>query len=379
MRLNLYKEFTDDINFLEFLNEGTLQASSDFIDRLNSIKDNKIAKKLISTFDNAHWVPYEMAQNYIDVTPEEDLISFISDKRVDKDEPEDPFVAKGRGTVKIGRFIHGIKNNKELGHVFQGITITDKDIEEFVNLYKSSKIENKNRFEIVEGDDIARWYKSKRYKEGNGQLNSSCMADADKDFFKIYTKNPRVCKMLIYLNEDGLMMGRALLWKLDESPNNIKWFLDRIYTVRDSDVNRFREYAKKEGWLYKYRNGYDDVEGVLFRHNGNPVIGKITIKLRECDFDEYPFIDTVAFLNKKNRTLSNVGSKGCIILRDTDGESSECYDCNGDGKIEEWDDDLEKDVKKPCPECVGILQRTISEIEGGEYEEYKDLISNLKK
>jgi hypothetical protein len=69
-------------------------------------------------------------------------------------------------------------------------------------------------FEIVEGDEIAKWYRYENYAENKGTLGNSCMRDKRDSFFEIYTKNPEVCRMLI-LKEDDKILGRALIWKLN--------------------------------------------------------------------------------------------------------------------------------------------------------------------
>ena len=77
--------------------------------------------------------------------------------------------------------------------------------------------------------------------------------------FKIYTENPDVCKMLILIEDDKLI-GRALVWKLSsikiygKDPVQDSWFMDRQYTIKDSDVEKFRNYAKEKGWIYKSSN-----------------------------------------------------------------------------------------------------------------------------
>ena len=374
MKLDSYGEFINESIFLEMINEGYMKASSDFIDRLRSIaKQDKIAKMLADGFEDQPYISGEQNQNYIDVTPEEDMVSFISDKKAQSE--DDPFKAKGRGTIKVGRLISAIAGNKNLSpYFFKSNQITPKDIETFVNLYKSSKVETTNQFKLVEGDDIAHWYQEKRYKPGNGQLNNSCMADVDEDYFDIYVKNPRVCKMLIYVNDEGQLLGRALVWKLDKTPlKGVRWFMDRIYTVRDSDMNRFKDYARKEGWLYKFRNSYDHEEGVLFYHGSTPVIGRAVVQLRKWDFDEFPFIDTLSFFNKKDGTLSNVGSKKALILTDTSGEDSGyCSYCDGSGKQEDYDSEKDKDIKVPFEDCVGIVDMMIRRIKQGSYSEFKD-------
>jgi len=373
MQLNRFEEFISESIIYNLLTESQLSASGEFMDRLGLIKkDSDLAKRLLKGFKKLVFINSELPQNFIDVTPVEDMVSFISDKKAD--DVEDPYNTKGRGTIKIGRLISALLSNDDVKYtLFGDYTPTAKDIEQFVNLYKASKVDKINEFRLVDGEEIAYWYDEKRYYSNQGQLGNSCMKDVDKDYFDIYVKNPRVCKLLIYVNGDNELLGRALVWKLEKSPvKEAKWFMDRVYVNRDSDINRFKEHARKEGWLYKYKNNYDHNEGVLFYLGSTPILGKVVIKLRNYDFKEYPFIDTVSFFDKKEGTLSNVGSKKSILLTDTrGGDAGYCDYCDGKGKQEMYDYEKEKDKKVTCDECVGLIDTMKRYIEEGSYPEFK--------
>src|SRR5690606_31262812 len=98
---------------------------------------------------------------------------------------------KSRNPLKIGKFV-----NKVIPGRFK-----DTDIEAFVNKFKANLENTEERFELVEGDDIAYWYKSENYQKIQGQLGSSCMRNKGSEVFEIYTKNPEVCKMLILIEK----------------------------------------------------------------------------------------------------------------------------------------------------------------------------------
>lgn len=105
-------------------------------------------------------------------------------------------------------------------------------------MYKtiSQLTDNALDFRVVEGPEIQKYYLENNYLPGNGGLNKSCMRNKRKNhFMKMYSDNPNQVKMLILLNKQGKLLGRALVWKLD-IPSG-KEFMDRIYTVKDSDVN----------------------------------------------------------------------------------------------------------------------------------------------
>ena len=125
-----------------------------------------------------------------------------------------------RTSYKVGKFAKAVLDTLNIQH-------TAKEIEEFVNGYKSAyDIFNSAfaKFDIVSGKDIAKWYRYETYESQKGQLGNSCMKAKDDRTFDIYTKNPEVCSLVILYSDDGRIVdekytsnkikGRALLWKL---------------------------------------------------------------------------------------------------------------------------------------------------------------------
>jgi hypothetical protein len=204
---------------------------------------------------------------------------------------------------------------------------SDKDIEDFVNAYKGIQLSDKFEFKFVSGDDIVNYYDTSNYYKTNGSLGSSCMGDEDSNVFKIYTKNN--VRLLILVNEDDEICGRALVWELDSSPCDAKFFMDRAYTNMDSDVYKFKKFADENGFLHKQKmNSYND-DNVKFTYKGTPVYGQIKVKVKG-DFMEYPFIDTLCFLSKNLKTLSNLPSKGSYFLQSLFGSCEHCDECLGE-------------------------------------------------
>jgi hypothetical protein len=324
----LLNKFKQNINLIL---EGYLYGSSDFLLRLSQIKKiggrvGEIANEILDLVENEDYEISDksLKQNFFDVVDNEDKISFIQNSKVPEDWQEDnidPYSMSGRNGMNIGRIIRYIC---KIGD----ITISDKDLEDFVNVYKSTT-KTEIEFKLVSGSDIAKYYKGSKIFSDKGSLGSSCMLDASKSKMKIYTENPEEVSMLVYIDKFGKIHGRALVWKLEKSPIGSKYFMDRVYTNRDSDVNRFIEYAKEQGWLYKRRMSSNYDETVSFRYNGGILYGEISVKL-DGSFRKYPFLDTLKFLNKDKNELSNLPSKKCFILDDWEsGEKYRCYDCDG--------------------------------------------------
>jgi len=251
----------------------------------------------------------------------------------------------------------------------------DKDIEVFVNTYKASKVDNSKRFELVNGPIIKKYYFEDNYADSRGTLGDSCMRyDNCQSFFKLYTKNEEKCSLLVYLDENGKVLGRALVWKLhskelynqDQTPFDCpaEYFMDRVYTSKDSDVIKFINYAKEKNWLYKWKMTADDMEGMVFRYGDKVIFGRIVVKLGRVVFRKYPFVDTLNFCDG-DQYISNVGfamdesdddSEEGFMMNDTDGDSEPCSNCNGTGYDDDGGDDCKKcngDGDIDCPECRG--------------------------
>lgn len=349
-----WKNYITESVIFDMINEGKCCASDEFLSNLEKISDrSKVAKELHNIFYDEVESESNLVHNYIDISGQEGMVSFFPDSRTLTHSPlEDFFTMRGRGEIAVGRMARVILSKSEL---YSGTPFTDKDYEIFVNLYKSLSKSVGTRFELVSGKDIRKWYNEKNYADGNGTLGGSCMRDEDcEDYFDIYVKNPEVCSLLVYLNEKNMVMGRALVWTLSESPSESKIFMDRVYTNKDSDVLKFISYADEKGWMYKFMQNSHDLEGILFRCQGGIYVGRIKADLKKSDFNEYPFVDTLCNLDEKNKTLSNVPTKKTCCLDDTEGGmTDECWECGGEGIV---DGECKKcrgggDIE--CPDCSG--------------------------
>ena len=136
-------------------------------------------------------------------------------------------------------------------------------------------------------------------------------------------------KLLIDVDVDDKIHGRALVWKVKKSPCESKYFMDRVYTNRDSDINRFKQFADTEGWFYKKYISSQDSESVQFVYKGQEIAGEVKLKLKG-DFRNFPYLDTMCFLSKDKDSLSNLSDKKSYYLHGLYGERERCEDCDGD-------------------------------------------------
>jgi hypothetical protein len=367
--LNNFNEFILENKVVSLILENDLKASPDFLSRLKTIKDrSKIAKILFTLFDEEYYIVKDLPQNWIDVTNEPEIVSFLSDQRAKRspmqwDEDNSKFYGiSGRGQIRIGRFAQALLSDPEVIEDLESGNIeltelTPKDYEDFVNLYKSEFTVLSNEFKLVKGDEIPYYYDFMNYAyPDKGQLGSSCMRYTKcQKYFGIYKENPGVCQLLVYVNQDNKVLGRALVWKLDKKVDGCpsEYFMDRIYCANDSDIIKFKNYAKEQGWVMKNKNSSDIVESLFFNYNDTVILSHINVQLENFRLENYPFVDTVAFLHLGNGKLHNIKGKNTIELTSVDGDFYDNYD-----------DESRKKVLKE------LLEEIISDYE---YQGYHDL------
>lgn len=343
--LSNYNLFILESKIYQLILEKNLNCSSVFLEKMRQISHKSpIAQVIYLAFSSNLNIDRNLNQNYIDVTDTDSMVSFLSDAKMDAGQ------TSSRSQIGIGRFARYIIP------FISTQSFTDKDFETFVNLYKASFVTVKERFELVSGEIIKKYYLVDNYAfDERGQLGNSCMRyEQCQDFFKIYTKNPDSCQMLVYLDENNKVLGRALVWKLSKSPCAATHLLDRIYTARDSDIDRFKAYAQEKGWLTKWKNDSDDTNNIVFMYNGEMVIGRVESELSKVKYDEYPFMDTMSYIDPKGKKVTNVNGKKFIAATDTDGSSQEdCWDCDGDGKVTGTCNTCNGNGEIECPECSG--------------------------
>lgn len=335
-----YDSFLENL-ILSQINEAILYYSSDFKKVLNTMRDSEIASDLL----NAEATDVKPDTTFIDLD-KDGYLSFITSgnaiKLIDakwpdggispilKDKPNGRLAeliwqadkiggndssgvsTKSRNLIKIGKLVNKIFPEK----------YKDKDIEEFVNKFKASIENTKEKFIIVEGEDIDHWYDSSNYYEISGTLGNSCMkGKSGRGYFDIYTKNPEVCRMLI-LVEGGKLKGRALVWKVDNN-RGFTYYLDRQYTINESDVNKFRKYADDNDWAYKTYNNHSELQAVTYK--GENKYTQMTVHLKYANEDrksynysEYPYVDTFRRYDPKRGILYNDSEQAS----DYDGQST---------------------------------------------------------
>ncbi len=309
-------------DFLELLLEEYLKLdaplyySKAFKDTLYALsnKGDKVAKVLYYAEQSDE---YKTDMTYVDLGTGNDKVTFIQVNRVlrmlDK-EAGDP-ESKNQGQLKgqlpedylnkmyrlknsqtnavwnqqrtelqIGRFVTKVlqKTTDAL------IKIDQNDINAFVDKFKAYRdfqTTKKDKFEVVQGEDIRKWYDENNYEDPQYHLANSCMRyDRCQRYLNIYTENTNQVSMVIMKGTDpDKIIGRALIWKLD----NGSTYLDRPYANNDEDVNLFKQWGKDKGYM---------VYGDSYQHK--------QVTLDKSNFQYYPYMDTFKYLNRDLKVLS---------------------------------------------------------------------------
>ena len=223
--------------------------------------------------------------------------------------------AKTRSKTKIGRLVV-----KLFPGTYKQSGDPGKDIESFVNRFKAAR--DTSKFEIVKEDDIKHWYNEKQYMQGGGQLNNSCMRYGScEDYLELYSMNPDKVSLVILKDpeDDEKIRGRAILWELDYPSG--RTFMDRIYTVNDSDILLFQDFAKENGWYHKVYQNMDEDGPWMDTKTGKEVYTSFQIDgLKDPGSGGYPYMDTMKYFD--GDSISNDSgnvSSGYKKLEDTGG------------------------------------------------------------
>jgi hypothetical protein len=239
-----------------------------------------------------------------------DTLSYLPKSKFDiiqKDVMKDPFgPGIGRVNIKIGRFVRKFLNQQ----AFDEFSISDSDVEKFVNFYKSYFNFSEKNLKIVDGEDIKKYYLEENYFRPDGyrfgSLWNSCMRQSERNkFMTLYSLHPDKVKMLVFFSDCGKVRARALLWDdvREFDSNEVYKFMDRIYYVYDHDVNSLKKWAIDRGYLTKWEQNakselYLDVSGNCERKH-------LYVTLDNHNLSYYPYLDTFKYYNVREGRFSN--------------------------------------------------------------------------
>jgi len=184
-------------------------------------------------------------------------------------------------TIKIGRFFNGLLFSK-FHYLFKN-EINNKLIEDITNSLLSFKKESKITFEFLSGEEILKGYNSDFYLfKNSSKLSKSCMTNKFS-YLKLYTKNKSVQLATLFMNDK--VICRTLVWKTDKG-----LFYDKIYSNIDWCDSLIKDKLKELNILPISSNIKYEVD-----------LEKIP--------EQYPYLDTMCYLDKKNKKLYNYNNK----------------------------------------------------------------------
>ena len=291
--------------------------SDDLIFLINDLQKNKPCE--ISQF----LLELKEAKSYAFLGIEDEFITFATKGQIAKFyEGENLDFESDETLTSIAIFNINLSKIKP-GRLIKKLTnqFSDAQIEKFVNNLKAflKLRKDTSRFKIIEGEELRKYYSKSTYQSEIGQLGKSCMRHEEcQGFFDFYVKNADICKMLILkgVNTDKII-GRALLWE-----TNLGLYLDRVYTIVDSDLVLFEEYAKHLGCIWTYNS--------LYCSNTDKWI-ELKIKPKNLDFDLYPYLDTFHFFYPDRKEFTSeviIGDRHYYEMTNTDGILATMADSN---------------------------------------------------
>jgi len=285
----------------------------DFV--LEQIKDNSEVARLLLKSRHSIESLQDDHVNYISISnSDKTKISYLTPERAQAIINSSPY---GEGADELwssSRRFHA-KPGSFISKLFK--SVSPKEIEIFSTLFRNIQSKIDFKFKIVKGKDISRYYHGDSYYNNNGSLGVSCMKyDQCQDYLGIYIKNPNTIEMLVAVNNDGSLIGRALLWKQGD-----RKIMDRIYTINDEDFQfSFKKWADENGYWYKKEQKWNNT--LFFKTRDKIMCEEISIQLDNWDFEYYPYLDTFKFIDFKTGKLYNYLPKGQDVKTLSSAEGS---------------------------------------------------------
>lgn len=216
-----------------------------------------------------------------------------------------------------------VKPSRYLSRFPEVFSNTDaEDISAYVNNIDEINIK------IVDGEEIAFYYKEENYVEDPGNngstLHKSCMrADKKSPMTYLYVKNPDIVKLVVGL-KNGMVYCRALLWQTDQGVI----LMDRVYYIDEPSKQFLISQAIHNGWVYKQKQDAHSPTELMF--NGEEFKDKVlSVTPNLKGIKHYPYMDTFKYLSISDKKLKNV-NLGAFIqkLDDQYGQFPTGYKCN---------------------------------------------------
>ena len=323
--------------------------SSSFKEFLISIKkESRIARLILSVFQLhndgfKNMLPKVLTTkqiNYITYRSDGD-ISFLPSGKEHIVNDDNTWSRTSRQSGKPARVIRKLFTDKMLE------LLNEKDFEIFNNHYKCKFDTSKYTFDLLPNDEIKRIY-DMDIEEGGSSLNNSCM-NGKSNYLDIY-KNCKQLQILVLLNNDNQLAGRALVWTIEDII-----LMDRVYVTQDYLYDLFIDHAKSNNWWYKqnYKSMHD--RKTFIDSNGQVVSNKYFTIHTDTEFNSYPYIDTFCYGEEGYLTNKDIGEYEYL---ETSGDRNDPDNGRVYDEIDECDIDEEDSVTITAGESRYVDLRT---------------------
>jgi hypothetical protein len=276
--------------------------SSEFDLVIEQIKDNSEVARLL--LKKRHLIENLVDNhiNYISISnSDKTKISYLTPERSKIIIDSSPY---GEGSDELwssSRRFH-VKPGAFISKLFKDIS--PKEVENFSQLFRNVQTKITSTFKVVSGSDILNYYHYESYLSESGSLGSSCMKhDSCQDYLDLYVDNSDKISMLIMVDNNSKLIGRALLWSNDD----VK-IMDRIYTIDDESYQyHFKKWADDNGYWYKKEQKWNNT--LFFESKGKTIYKEVSFELKSFEFNRYPYMDTFKFFDTNNGVISNYKPK----------------------------------------------------------------------
>jgi hypothetical protein len=288
--------------------------------------------------------------NYITMRGE--MGSYLPNGRQHKITDDGKWSRDGRQEMKIAKLARKLIKQSYLDD------LTDADFEKFTNCVKSyiSMIGDEDgngkkiELRLINGTKIYDAYYEDNYSSILGKetnLWGSCMRhESCQNYLDIYVDNTDACQLLIAEDKEGLILGRALVWKLDDG----RVAMDTIY-AHESIKESFVNYAIEHGWYYKssqscHHHSFDRFDG-KFNEDASRKESRVTLK--HFRYSEFPYMDSLYNLSDTGVLSNHEFTCNYKILRDTGGgyEDGGMIECEWTGRWICEDDSTYIEYERP--------------------------------
>lgn len=289
-RYYIYAPFNIGSTFTHY-NTRTSLMSESLLTALRETTSNQFIQNILLTVQGSHYFQGQHNRHFhlrrdgtISYTPKhrKTILSDAGNWSID-----------GRQMIKTGKALRQIFSHSPIP-----IPNADDTIAKMTEMLLSKYTFN-DRIEIVEGNDIVKYYNADSYDSSCRELYNSCMRyDSCSEFIKFYSENPERVRMLVAFNAEGKLTGRALLWRGEQNVGEDTWLpiaiMDRIYG-RPVLVEAFKDYASNNGFYYKNRQSYQSAN---FTGPQGQEIAQSTLRIPDMkvtSMEYFPYIDTFRY------------------------------------------------------------------------------------